>query len=97
MLEYARWKYLTVGIVMLLALVFAAPNFFGEDVALQVVRKDRAAIDDAARTAVEGFLQSKEVTFKRSYVEDGRLMVLFDDVPMQLKARDAVNEGLSAQ
>jgi preprotein translocase subunit SecD len=96
MLEYARWKYLTVAFVLLLALVFAAPNFFGEDVALQVARRDRAAIDDKARGSVEEFLKSKGVTFKRSYVEQGnRLMVLFDDVQTQLKARDAVNEGLS--
>ena len=40
MLEYPRWKYLVVGIVMVLALVFALPNFFGEDLALQVARWD---------------------------------------------------------
>lgn len=97
MLEYARWKYVTVGVVMLLALVFAAPNFFGEDVALQVVRRDRAAIDATARATIESFLKSRDVTFKSSAVDEGRLMVRFDDVPMQLRARDAVNDGLSAQ
>ena len=41
MLEYARWKYYLVGVVLVLALLFALPNFFGED-ALQVARKDHA-------------------------------------------------------
>lgn len=34
MLEYARWKYILVAVVLLLALLFALPNFFGEDRAL---------------------------------------------------------------
>ena len=42
MLEYARWKYILVAVVLLLALLFALPNFFGEDPALQVARKDHS-------------------------------------------------------
>jgi hypothetical protein len=34
---------------MLLALLFALPNFFGEDPALQVARKNRLPMDDFAR------------------------------------------------
>jgi hypothetical protein len=41
-LEFARWKYWLVAVVLLVAAVVALPNVFGEDAALQVVRKDRA-------------------------------------------------------
>jgi preprotein translocase subunit SecD len=95
MLEYPRWKYLVVLVVTLAALLFAAPNFFGEDPALQVARKDRAAIDDTGRTAVEDFLRGRGVAFSASYLDGGRLMVRFDGVPAQLAARDAVNDGLA--
>ena len=44
MLEYARWKYVLVAAVLLLAFVFALPNVFGEDPALQVGRKDHSAV-----------------------------------------------------
>ena len=70
MLEFARWKYILVALVALFALVFAAPNFFGQDDALQVARKDRAVIDDAGRMAVEDVLKKHNVPFKRSYVDD---------------------------
>jgi preprotein translocase subunit SecD len=97
MLEFARWKYWIVAVVALLSLVFAAPNFFGEDVALQVARKDRATIDEAGRTAIEAALKTKGVTAKRSFVDSGRVvMFLFDDVQSQLAARDAVNDSLTA-
>jgi preprotein translocase subunit SecD len=90
MLEYARWKYVLVAAVLLLALLFALPNFFGEDPALQVARKDHAPMDAAAAQTVEGFLRDHHIAFLRSYIDSGRLMVRFANVPDQLAARDAV-------
>jgi len=97
MLEFARWKYALVAIVIALAFLFALPNVFGEDAALQVARKDRAAIDPAAQGTVESFLKERNASFVRSYIDNGRLMLRFADVPSQLRARDAVNESLGQQ
>jgi preprotein translocase subunit SecD len=91
MLEYARWKYYLVAAVLLLGLLFASPNFFGEDPALQVARKDHAAVTSDAMKEVETFLKEKKVRFERTYIDKGRLMVRFANVPDQLAARDAVD------
>jgi preprotein translocase subunit SecD len=96
MLEFARWKYILVLAVSLLALVFATPNFFGEDLALQVARRDKATIDAAGSKGIEDALKAKGVVVKRAYIDNGRTMLLFDAVDAQLAARDAVNETLSA-
>jgi preprotein translocase subunit SecD len=96
MLEFARWKYIVVAVVSVLALVFAAPNFFGEDLAVQVGRKDRVAVDATANQAIEAAVKAKGIAVKRAYLDDGRTMLLFDTVAEQLKARDAVNDTLSA-
>ena len=93
MLEYARWKYYLVAIVLLLALLFALPNFFGEDPALQVARKDHADITADASKEIESFLTQKHIAIAKSYLDSGRLMVRFASVPEQLAARDAVNEN----
>jgi preprotein translocase subunit SecD len=92
MLEYARWKYILVGIVLLLGALFALPNVFGEDPALQIARKDRAPVAADVAPTVEAFLKERKVTFEKSYLDDGRLMLRFPNVPEQLKARDAVND-----
>jgi preprotein translocase subunit SecD len=91
MLEYARWKYILVSVVLLVGLIFALPNVFGEAPALQVARKDRAAVDAAAQQRVEQFLQEQQIPFTRSLIDSGRLMVQFRGVGEQLRARDAVN------
>src|SRR2546429_669351 len=92
MLEYARWKYILVALVLLLALLFALPNVFGEDPALQVERKDHSPVTQDAARAVESFLGERRVHFARSYIDGGRLMVRFGGGARQLAARDAVNE-----
>jgi preprotein translocase subunit SecD len=92
MLEYPRWKYVLVALVLLLALLFALPNVFGEDPALQVARKDHNPVGADAPQEVEAYLRSRGVHFEKSYIDAGRLMVRFASVPDQLAARDAVND-----
>jgi preprotein translocase subunit SecD len=91
MLEYARWKYYLVAAVLVLGLLFASPNFFGEDPALQIARKDHAPVTEATTKEIESFLKDKKVRFDRSYIDKGRLMVRFSSVPDQLAARDVVD------
>jgi preprotein translocase subunit SecD len=93
MLEFPRWKYWLVAVVLLLATVVALPNVFGEDAALQMVRKDRAAVGADAGREVVRLLADRGVAVTRNYEDQGRLMLHFDSVAQQLKARDAVNEA----
>ena len=97
MLEFPRWKYAIVAIVLVFAAVFALPNVFGEDAALQVARKDRAVVSEEGRASVETLLRGNGVTVSRSYVDNGRLMLHFAEVPEQLKARDLVNEQFAKE
>ena len=92
MLEFPRCKYWLVAVVLLLATVVALPNVFGEDAALQMVRKDRAAVGVDAGREVIRLLADRDVAVSRNYEDQGRLMLHFDSVAQQLKARDAVNE-----
>ena len=97
MLEYARWKYILVGIVLVLAFLFALPNVFGETRALQVARKDHNALDATAQQAIEKFLTDQKVTFTRSVLDSGRVMVHFAEATDQFRARDAVNKQFKDQ
>ena len=61
MLEYARWKYILVGVVLAVALLFVLPNLFGDDYALQIARKDRAAIDAPQLETIKAALKNAGV------------------------------------
>lgn len=91
MLEYARWKYILIVAVLLVALIFALPNVFGSAPALQLAHKDHSPITAADAASVEGYLRQHGVKLVDAYIENGRLMVQFAGVPEQLQGRDAAD------
>jgi preprotein translocase subunit SecD len=97
MLEYARWKYILVGVVLLLALILASPVLFGEDPALQLARKDREPVTQQVQTQIESFLKERGTQFVRTYIDGGNLMIRFPNVGEQLKARDLINQQYSRE
>ncbi len=91
--SYPAWKIWLVTIVMLVALVLALPNVFGEGPALQLSRNDRSAFTDEAQAAVSAMLATRGLEADAAYREGDRLVLRFDSVEQQLKARDAIREG----
>ncbi len=91
--SYPAWKIWLVTIVMLVALVLALPNVFGEAPALQLSRNDRSAFTDQAQAAVSSILANKGLAADAAYREGDRLVLRFGSVEQQLQARDAIREG----
>jgi preprotein translocase subunit SecD len=92
MLEYARWKYILVAVVLLIALLFAVPNVFGDDRALQITRKDRAPITTEEMGVIEKTLKDATISFDGIEENDGSVLLRFDTDAEQLKARDFVKD-----
>jgi preprotein translocase subunit SecD len=97
MLEYARWKYILIAVVLVIAGLFALPTLFGQDPAVQVQQKNHESVSPATQQSLEQFLRGRDVHFLKSYLEHGRLMLRFPSVPEQLKAHDAINERFGEQ
>lgn len=97
MLEYPRWKYILVVVVLGLALILALPNLFGEDPALQIARKDHDAMTAASLPTVEQFLRDEHLAHTTAYLDGGRIMVRFAGTADQFKARDEVNAKFADQ
>ena len=97
MLEYPRWKYILILVVLLLGLVLALPNIFGQDLALQIARKDHDPMKAGALPGIEQFLNDEHLAHTSAYLDGDRVMVRFADNADQLKARDAVNTKFADQ
>ena len=78
MIAYPRWKIALVAIVLVLGILLAVPNLFGEENALQLAR-DRAAMLDSDRTAVEQILKDKGVAPDGAFLDQGRLTLRFSE------------------
>ncbi len=90
MLEYARWKYILVSVVLVVALLFALPNVFGDDLALQIARKDRNPIAEAELANIEKTLRDGNVVFDSIELDRGNVTLRFSEDQAQFNARDFV-------
>ena len=94
MRPYATWKYVVLVLMLLLSGLYAAPNLFGEQPAVQISRDtgDPLAVDFASR--VESVLTEAGVTAESGALENGQWVARFSNEEDQLKANDALRKGL---
>lgn len=90
MYQFPKWRYWLVAIVLVLGFVFALPNVFGEDPALQLAREDRGSMDSIGEQRIVGLLDAKGIAVAASYLIDGRLVLRFDEAEDRLRARDVI-------
>jgi preprotein translocase subunit SecD len=92
MIAYPRWKIALVAVVLLIGILLALPNLFGEESALQLAR-DRASVEPADRTSLVQLLKDKGVVPSGAFLDQGRLTLRFSSKQDQLKARDIISEA----
>ncbi len=92
MIAYPRWKIALVAIVLVVGILLALPNLFGEESALQLAR-DRAVVTPGDQTSIEQLLKDKGVAPSGAFLDQGRLTLRFSSKQDQLKARDLIAEA----
>jgi preprotein translocase subunit SecD len=92
--RFPLWKNLLVVAIILVGLVFALPNIYGDAPAVQVTAETGQPLDEAALERVTGILDARQISHGPAYLEDGRVTVRFPDVEEQLRALDLVREQL---
>jgi preprotein translocase subunit SecD len=89
--RYPLWKYAIIAIALVVSLLYAAPNIFGEVPAVQVSGVRTAVkVDDAMRASLEKDLKAAGLAPVGSDLQDGTLRLRFASPDQQLKARDLV-------
>ncbi len=93
--RYAIWKYVVLGIALLVGALYTLPNFFGEAPAVQIsAAKATARVDLGVQERVESALKTAGLTPELLALEGGSLKVRFDSTDAQIKAKDAIQHAL---
>ncbi len=93
--RYPLWKYLLIVLVVAIGVVYALPNLYGEDPAVQISPSRTEPVDESLRDTVLTRLKDAGIQPKAVELEPGkRLLVRFDDTETQLKAADILKEAL---
>ena len=91
--RYPLWKNLLVVLVTAAGLLFAMPNLYGEDPAVQISASN-AQVDTGTVQKVEDALKGAKLDYRAAEVADGRVLVRFADTDTQLHALDVVKQAL---
>lgn len=89
------WKYLLVLAVLAIGILYATPNLYGRDPAIQVSGTKGASADLSVLDKVNDTLKENNITVKSSALENGQVLVRFTNVEEQLKAQDILRDSLS--
>src|SRR3546814_8062731 len=94
MLEFPRWKYVVILIVVLLSTLYALPNIYPQDPSVQITASRGAQIDDALRQKIEATLSEEGIATKSVAVDDGNMLVRLPGLDEQTRAADTLRPVL---
>lgn len=84
-------------VVLLVGLLYALPNLYGEDPAVQITGARGVAASDQTLVRVQNTLQKEKISAKSVALEEGAILARFDSTDTQLRAREALMSALGDQ
>jgi preprotein translocase subunit SecD len=94
--HYANWQYGLIFFVLLLSLVYALPNIYGDDPALIIQHKGKL-IDATQTTNIQNILQKDKIAYLGLENKNKRLIFRFESTDQQIQARDHLKKSLDSE
>ncbi len=96
MIDFPKWKFGLVAVVLLLAILYALPNIFAQEPAVQLSANRGSSIDQVLEESIKGSLQGRSIEYKSIERDETRMLIRFADTETQLQAADAIRKDLLA-
>lgn len=84
--KYSIWKYIALAMVIIIGSIYALPNLYSEDPAVEI----SGQLDNQVDKKIEQALTKANIPYKSLSQEGDNLMVRLKNTDMQLKARDHI-------
>jgi preprotein translocase subunit SecD len=92
--QYPVWKYVLIIVVLLIGGLYALPNMYGDDPAIQVSARAGSAVDTGTEETVKNVLLAAGIEYKELEIDGEQLVVRFKNTEDQLKANSKIRESL---
>lgn len=95
--RYPLWRYILLIAIVLLGILYALPNVFRDDPSVQLSARNGNNLDPAVITQVQTALQQAQISTQGiDSSNPEQLVVLFQSLDDQLKAKDALQAALGS-
>ncbi|KXI28546.1 protein translocase subunit SecD [Paraglaciecola hydrolytica] len=88
------WKYIIIAVVIGLCTLYASPNLYGEDHAVQISAGRNAVVDEQLVEKVSADLAAASIESKSIVLENEQILVRLLDADTQLRARESLEKSL---
>ncbi|MTC79287.1 protein translocase subunit SecD [Providencia sp. wls1916] len=95
--RYPLWKYLMLITAILIGLLYALPNLYGEDPAVQITGVRGTAANEQTLIQVQKALETDKIQSKSVALENGAILARFNNSDVQLRAREVIMNALGDQ
>ncbi len=92
--QYPAWKYLLILLIVVVGGIYALPNIYGSDPALQISATRTTNVDTGTEAQIRSLLDSNTIPYRSARLNDKGLLIRFASVEEQLKAADLVQKQL---
>ncbi len=94
--QYPLWKYILLVVVVLFSSIYALPNLYGEDPAVQIGHRSKSLTEED-KLVIEQTIKAKDISIKSAELSQGHVLARFNDTEEQLIAAEALKEALGKQ
>lgn len=95
--RFPLWKNLMVILVVAIGALYALPNIYGEDPAVQISGTRGQEANTQTLSDVQGLLTANQIEPKSIVLENGSILARFNNTSDQLLAKDKIAERLGNQ
>lgn len=95
--QYSVWRYLLILFIVTVGFVYALPNLYGEDPALQVTSSRGFELPSELPANIEDALVVEQIDYISSERQGNRMLYRFANAEDQILARGVVQEALGDQ
>ncbi|MDH4275930.1 MAG: protein translocase subunit SecD [Gammaproteobacteria bacterium] len=92
--QYPVWKYLLILVVMVVGGLYALPNLYGEDPAVQISATRAVTVNEATVGTAKALLDQAKLSYLSAQLSPTGVLVRFNNTETQIKAKDALADGL---
>lgn len=95
MAQYSLWRYIVFCVIIVVAAIYALPNLYGEDPAIQISTEDAESATALQTDQISDLLQKHGVTYQAITPQSTGMLIRFSDTDNQLKAQDLIQKTLN--
>ena len=93
--QYPIWKNALIVFFLFISALYALPNIYGSDLAIQISGTGDYVVQDQDVTNIKNSLETNKIDYKSMGLVDRRIMIRFEDSKSQLSSKTLLKNTLS--